>query len=182
MERTIDPPRLETSRLVLRGHVQDDFDASAAMWSDPAVMRYISDGKPSTTEEAWSRFLRYLGHWRLLGFGYWVVEDRHTGAFIGEVGFADYRREMEPSLEGRPEAGWVLKASAHGQGFATEAVRRMMGWADTSIEARKTVCIFDPRHAASVHVAQKTGYVEINTASYKGKPVLVMERERGRAT
>jgi len=161
------PPRLETPRLVLRGHVIDDFDASAAMWADPNVVRYIS-GTPCSREEAWSRFLRYLGHWSLLGFGYWVVEDKDTGVFIGEAGFADYQREMEPSLGGRPEAGWVLKSSAHGQGFATEVVHRMITWADEFLEHRKTVCIFNPDHDVSIRVARKVGYIEIGTASYRG--------------
>lgn len=148
------------------------------MWCDPTVVRYISDGRPSTREESWDRVLRYPGLWRFLGFGYWVVEDKSTGAFIGEVGFADYRRQMDPSLEGRPEIGWVLKTSAHGQGFATEATCRIIAWADTFLEARRTVCIFDPQHAASMRVARKIGYVEIHTTSYKGKTVLVMEREK----
>ena len=148
------------------------------MWSDPAVVRYISGGRPSIREEAWDRVLRYPGLWHFLGFGYWVVEDKSTGAFIGEVGFADYRREMEPSLEGRPEIGWVLRKSAHGQGFATEAARRIIVWADAFLEARKTVCIFDPQHAASIRVAKKIGYIECNMTSYKGRPVLVMERAK----
>lgn len=175
----IDPPQLETPRLILRGHKLDDFDASAAMWADPAVTKYIADGKPSKTEESWSRFLRFQGHWHLLGYGYWAVEDKSTGTFIGEVGFADHRREMKPSLEGRPEAGWVLRSSAHGRGFATEAVRRILVWADTCLKASKTVSTFDPQHAASICVAQKVGYVEIDRILYRGRPLLVMERARG---
>ena len=147
------------------------------MWTDPKVVRYIS-GTPSSREEAWSRFLRYAGHWRLLGFGYWVVEEKSAGAFIGEVGFADYQRQMKPSLEGRPEAGWVLKTSAHGQGFATEAVHRMIAWADECLEDQKTVCIFDPDHEASIRVARKMGYVDIGKASHRGNPTLVMERTK----
>ncbi len=179
MQGTIDPPRLETERLILRGHLLDDFAASAAMWSDPAVTKFIAQGKPSTTEESWSRFLKYRGHWHLLGFGYWAVEDKSTGLFIGEVGFADHRRVMQPSLEGRPEAGWVLQTSAHGRGFATEAARRIMVWADGFLEVPRTVSIFDPRHAASIRVAQKIGYVEIARTRYRGEPLLVMERARG---
>ncbi len=66
------------------------------MWADPEVTRYIG-GKPLTEEESWARLLRYVGHWSLLGFGYWVVEEKTTGNFIGEVGFADYKRDL-PSL------------------------------------------------------------------------------------
>jgi RimJ/RimL family protein N-acetyltransferase len=59
----------------------------------------------------------------LLGFGYWVIEDKATGRFVGEVGFADYKRDMESPVKEAPEIGWVLAADAHGSGYATEAAR-----------------------------------------------------------
>ena len=99
-------PVLETERLKLRGHRLDDFPACAAMWADPAVTRHIG-GKPLSNEESWTKFLRYFGHWALLGFGYWVVEEKATGNFAGEVGFADYKRNIDPPLNS-PEMGWVL--------------------------------------------------------------------------
>ena len=37
----VEVPILETERLRLRGHRVDDFAASAAMWADPIVTRYI---------------------------------------------------------------------------------------------------------------------------------------------
>ncbi len=108
-------PEIITDRLRMRRHLIDDFDASLAMWSDPAVTRYIG-GRPSTAEEVWSRLLRYVGHWELLGYGYWVVVDRASRRFIGEVGFADFRREINPPLDA-PEAGWVLASWAAGNGL-----------------------------------------------------------------
>ena len=76
-------PVLETERLILRGHCLEDFGSCAALWSDSGVTRYIG-GVPLNAEDAWSRLLRYKGHWELLGFGYWVVEERVSGAFVGE--------------------------------------------------------------------------------------------------
>ena len=69
---TVDLPRLapelSTSRLILRGHSIDDFDDCAAMWGDRQVTRFIG-GEPSNREQSWSRLLRYIGHWAMLGFG-----------------------------------------------------------------------------------------------------------------
>src|ERR1700690_3739295 len=110
-------PVLETERLRLRGHRLDDFPASAAMWADPAVSRQLGR-KPFTEEESWTRLLRYVGHWSLLGFGYWVVEEKASGKFAGEVGFADYMRNIEPPLNA-PEIGWALASRFHGKGYAT---------------------------------------------------------------
>lgn len=170
-------PTLETARLVLRGHGIDDFADSAAMWGDPAVTRHIG-GKPSTREEAWTRFLRYLGHWSVMGFGYWVVRERATGGFVGEVGFADYKREIDPSLEGAMEIGWVLSPSAHGKGYASEAASAALAWATARFASMRTVCLIDPGNEASIRVAEKCGFKEIGRTTYKGDPTIVFERER----
>ena len=77
-------PVIETERLILRGHVLEDSEASLALWTDPEVTRFIG-GKPSTTEEVWPRLLRYAGHWSLLGFGYWAITEKATGRFVGEA-------------------------------------------------------------------------------------------------
>ena len=55
-------PVLETARMRLRGHVEADLDASAAMWGNPEVTRFIG-GKAATRDETWSRLLRYAGLW-----------------------------------------------------------------------------------------------------------------------
>jgi RimJ/RimL family protein N-acetyltransferase len=172
---TVAVPVLESERLILRAHRIEDFDDCAAMWGDPGVTRHIG-GRPSSREEVWTRILRYLGHWSLLGFGYWVIEDKATGRFVGEVGFADFKREMEPSLDGAPEIGWALAPWAHGRGLATEAVRAVVAWGATHFGARRTVCLISPENLASIRVAQKCGYREFARATYKGQPTLLFER------
>lgn len=172
-------PVLETERLILRGHRRSDFSECAAMWADPIVVAHIS-GTPSTREQAWSRFLRYAGHWHHLGFGYWVVETRHDGQFVGEVGFSDYCRDVSPTFDGVPEAGWVLKTSAHGQGIATEAVRRMLVWADASLDGPSTVSLFDPENHASIAVAKKVGFGDQIMGRCAGLPTLIMQRANPR--
>src|ERR1700736_5753720 len=92
---------METERLRLRGHTIEDASKVKALWSDSEVTRYIG-GKPLTDEECWSRLLRYVGHWSLLGFGFWIVEEKLTGDFVGEVGFSDYKRDLEPALGAVP--------------------------------------------------------------------------------
>lgn len=166
---------LETERLLLRIPRMDDFGESAAMWADPEVTRYIG-GRPCSAEEAWSRFLRYIGHWSLLGFGYWVIREKASGRFVGEVGFADFRRDMQPSFDGAPEIGWVLASWAHGKGLATEVVRAAVAWSDTRFGSGRTVCLIAPENVASLRVAHKCGYAEFARTTYKGGPVILCER------
>jgi RimJ/RimL family protein N-acetyltransferase len=156
-------PTLETLRLRLRGHRASDHADAAAMWADPAVVRHIG-GRPFTSQETWFKILRYVGHWELLGFGYWAVEDKASGRFVGDVGLADFKRELDPPLEGTPEMGWVLAPWAHGRGYATEAVAAALAWADTTLAARRTVCLIDPPNSASLRVAEKSGYRYVRAA------------------
>jgi RimJ/RimL family protein N-acetyltransferase len=169
-------PEIDAPRLLLRGHTVADFAESAAMWADPEVTRYIG-GRPSTEEEAWARLLRYAGSWALLGFGYWLIREKGSGRFVGEVGFADFRRQMAPSLGEAPEIGWVLSPSVHGKGYATEAAQAVIAWGERSFGVGvRTACIIDPANVASLRVAEKCGYREVCRTTYKGDDTVVLER------
>jgi RimJ/RimL family protein N-acetyltransferase len=173
----VEVPVLETERLKLRGHRLEDFAACAGMWADPEVTRYIG-GKPYTEEESWARLLRYSGHWSLLGFGYWVVEEKSTGNFIGEMGFADYKRDL-PALRDIPEIGWVFTTQASGKGYATEAVRAAVAWGDAHFSSPQTACIIHPENLASIHVAEKCNYRQSLRTTYKSHPTIMFVRHRG---
>ena len=167
-------PALETPRLVMRGHRREDFPSVAAMWGDLDVARHIS-GKPSTAEESWARMLRYAGLWHFLGYGYWVVEEKASGRFVGEVGFGNFKREIEPPLGDNPEAGWVLSPSAHGKGYATEAMNAALDWADRQLKTA-IVCIMAPENPASIRVAEKCGFRDAGRGTYKTWPTLIYRR------
>jgi RimJ/RimL family protein N-acetyltransferase len=168
-------PALLTARLSLQVHALSDFEDCAAMWSNPEVMRYLHN-RPFTREEAWARLLRYVGHWQLLGFGFWAVRERASGRFVGEVGLADFRRDIQPSIDGSPEIGWVLTPWAQGKGFATEAASAALGWIATRFGPLRTVCIIHPENSASLSVAQKCSFTEFARTTYKDSPVILFER------
>jgi RimJ/RimL family protein N-acetyltransferase len=171
----LDIPVIETERLRLRGQTLADFDNSAALWADPDVTRFIG-GRPSTREEAWGRFQRHAGHWALKGFGMWVVEDKATGDYVGEIGLAHFNRDIDPPLPQVPEFGWVLSPKAHGKGYATEAVGAAIAWAEGHFGPTKMVCIIAPENVASRRVAEKAGFREVRRAVYHDSETVVLER------
>ncbi len=168
-------PIIETARLRLRGHRIADFADCAAMWGDAEVVRYIG-GRPFAADEVWARLLRYAGHWALLRFGYWVIEEKAAGRFVGEAGFADFKRDIGTSLKDTPEIGWVLMPWAHGKGFATEAVGAVVAWGDRHLPAKQSWCMIQPENQASLRVARKCGYREFERTTYKGQPTIVFRR------
>jgi len=168
-------PTIETERLVLRPHVLADFDAYAQMWGDPDVVRFIG-GTPSDRQAAWARFVQQAGMWHHMGFGFFAIEEKATGNFVGEAGFQDMRRELAPSIEGTLEAGWALNPAGQGWGYATEAMSAAIGWAETAFAGRKMTAIIDPDNLPSVRVAKKLGFVELARTVYAEKPIVVFER------
>ena len=154
----------------------DDFAESFAMWGNAEVTRFIG-GKPSTSEEAWARLLRHIGHWRAMGYGYWVVETLDQGLYVGEVGFGNFRREMVPPLGDAPEAGWVLVPRAHGKGYAFEAASAALAWRDTALPSGETVCIINPEHTVSLRLADKLGFRNAVNGVYHGNTLRILRRE-----
>nr|WP_250890680.1 GNAT family N-acetyltransferase [Sphingobium nicotianae] len=162
----------------LRAHCRADFPAMKALWQHPATIRFIS-GAGQDDQAVWFRLLRYGGMWPLLGFGFWVFEDKATGAYLGEGGLLDAARGIA-ALEQMPEAGWALIPEAYGKGLATEAMRAVLAWADARLDAARTGCIIDPGNAPSRRVAEKLGYGDVERVDYRGETVVVMARERQR--
>ena len=133
-------------------------------------------GEPLPREEAWRRICTVTGLWPLIGYGYWAVERLEDGAWLGLVGFADFKRDMTPSIEGQPEMGWILAAHAHGRGYAGEATQAAMAWADEHLPDREFVAIIDHDNAASLRVAEKLGFDHREEAVYRDAPVLLLRR------
>jgi RimJ/RimL family protein N-acetyltransferase len=171
-----DVPVIETDRLHLRAHRVEDFSHFAEMWRDERVTRHTT-GRALTEEEAWSRFLRGLGHWSMLGFGYWAVEEKSSGAYGGEMGFADLRREIQPPLDGLAEMGWIFQSKMHGKGYATEAARATLAWGRSRFGEEPPVCIISPENTASIRLAEKCGFREFQRTKYRDHPVILFRNE-----
>lgn len=168
-------PLLETDRLLLRGHYPADLAVSVAMWQAPQFYQYLAPA-PLSEEEIWTKMLRHMGFWHLCGYGFWALEEKSTGEFIGVVGFGAGQRAITPSLKGYPEIGWVLAAHTHGRGYATEAAQAALAWADAHLPEPRTVCLIDAANAPSLRLAAKCGYHEFGRTDYHGVPVVVLER------
>lgn len=147
-----DVPVLETARLLLRGWRAEDVAPYAAMLADADTARFIRrSGRPASAAEAWGEAAFFIGHWQLLGFGMFVVEERGSGAFLGRVG--PIRPPGWPGIE----IAWALMAGARGNGFAVEAARAAIAWTFEQLQPPRIVSVIDPRNLPSRRVAERLG-------------------------
>ena len=171
------PPILETDRLILRPLELQDFEAYCEFWQNTEVVRFIS-GTPVPREQSWKRLLGTAGHWQLLGFGFFAIEEKDSGRFIGEAGFHEMRRDLRPSIEGTLETGWGILPAYQGKGYATEAIRTAMTWAEVAFPSLDYSCIINPENRISMHLAARLGFAEDTMTAYLGKPVMILRKAR----
>jgi RimJ/RimL family protein N-acetyltransferase len=170
-----DIPVLQTARLRLRPHAKSDYQSSCAMWADPVVTRFIG-GRASTPLQTWQRMLAYAGHWKFMHYGYWAIEEQSTQQFIGEMGFADFKRDIAASMQNVPEIGFAFASSVHGKGYATEALQAVLAWGDEHLPSKRTVALVNQENAVSRRLLEKNGYRTFEHAAFGDAPVLFMER------
>jgi RimJ/RimL family protein N-acetyltransferase len=170
-------PTLETERLILRAFRPEDLEPLAAIWAKPEVVRFIG-GNPLSREDTWRRSLAACGQWPYTGFGYWIVELKSDSRVVGQVGFADFKRDMEPSLEGEPELGYVFDPSVHGQGVAHEGCKVALDWADETLNASSYPAIIGLENVASIRLAERLGFRREPDATYRGEPIALFRRSR----
>ncbi|WP_344574501.1 GNAT family N-acetyltransferase [Streptomyces lunalinharesii] len=112
---------LHTDRLVLRQWRAADLAPWAAMNADPEVREHLGD--LLTREQSDASVARFQAEFDARGYGWWAVEVRATGEFIGFAGL-DVVDDDLPFTG--VEIGWRLARAAWGQGYATEAARRVL--------------------------------------------------------
>lgn len=143
--------RLDTERLTLRRFAETDLAALYAYRSDPEIARFqpwqahdleaargwlanVLDGEPGSPGR-WFQFALVL---------------RGTGALVGDLGL---RTEADPR---QMEIGFTLSRAAWGRGYATEAVRAVLGIA-FGLGAHRVIGNCDARNLASVRLMERVG-------------------------
>ena len=126
-----------------------DVDLLVELDSDPAVMRFISGGTPSSRAEVERIVQRSLGH-------RWVGFDKATDAFVGWFG-------LRPSYENVRELGYRLRQSAWGKGLATEGSLALITAAFTRLGAERVWAQTMAVNTASRHVMERCGLRFVRT-------------------
>jgi len=143
-----------TERLVLREFTRDDAQHIVDLDADPEVARWRSEPPTSRAEVEGDVLPYYLRFYRRTpGFGFWAVEEKANGEFIGWF----HLRPDDGYGADEPELGYRLRSSVWGRGYATEGSQALIDKAFTEHPIRRVVASTAGFHTASRRVMEKCG-------------------------
>ncbi len=132
---SVDFLNIPTDRLIIRDWRVSDYKPFADMNRDPEVMRYFP--KPLSEEESNEMVQRSTTSLKLDKHGFWALEEKSSGEFLGFVALATVK--FECSFKGAIEIGWRLKKNSWGKGFATEAAKVLLEYGFNNLNVDEIV-------------------------------------------
>ena len=143
---------LHTDRLNLRRWRDSDLEPWAAMNADPEVREHLGD--VLTCEESDASVARFQAEFDQRGYGWWAVEVRATGEFIG---FSGLDQVDDGMVFSGVEIGWRLARSAWGQGYATEAALAVLAYGFDTLEFPEILAVTTAANLRSQAVMRRIG-------------------------
>jgi ribosomal-protein-alanine N-acetyltransferase len=163
---------IATPRLLMRPFTADDFQDLYTLYNNPEVMKYITGGKPRTTEETAKALERMISRFEESGYGMFAVIERREKRFIGRCGL----QPLENS--GLIELGYTFIPSAWGKGYATESSLQVLRSAFNEWDLDKIVAIAKEENKASTRVMEKIGMVYSERSTFYNTEVVLYTIEK----
>lgn len=117
---------LETERMNIRQFTKEDAQNIFELDGDPEVMKFLTNGRGTSMETITEKILPMTSEFyeKYEHFGFWAVDEKATGKFIGWFLFRPDK--AEPNNLDKIELGYRFKKSAWGKGFATEGSKAII--------------------------------------------------------
>ena len=106
---------------------------------------------------AWRSMAVSIGHWQIRGYGFFSLESKETGEWVGRVG--PWCPEGWPG----PEVGWTISPRHLRQGYATEAARASLDFAFNTLGWDSVIHCIMEGNEASIGVARNIGSAYLRT-------------------
>jgi ribosomal-protein-alanine N-acetyltransferase len=167
---------IESERLSLRRFDQADLEFFVRLHADPDVARYLSHGKPRSSEESLAWFQSVLRTYQDFALGQLAVLRKSDGVLIGRCGLSDFAVEARTGVAAVPrgwfqrseapagaeivferELGYTFDRSCWGQGYASEAARCVFDYARDVLKLPRVISVIHPENVRSLRLAQRLG-------------------------
>ena len=168
---------LTSERLLLTPFSDAEIDMAIEMFTDPEVLRHAG----GAMEE--QKIRAQMENWTRRGgngcIGIWCIKNRDTLERYGSVALlpmpiedndTDYSLVVPGTMpDGDVEVGYFLRRSAWGNGFATEACRRVLQFAFEESPLNEVVATFEAGNEGSRRVLEKSGFTHRGTRRCYGE-------------
>src|ERR1700733_1230635 len=154
-------PDLRTARLTLRSWRESDVQPWAEMNADPQVREHLGD--LLTRAQSAASAARFQAELDERGFGFWAVEVRSTGEFIGFTGLDQVDEDMPFA---GVEIGWRLARAAWGRGYATEAALASLAFGFESLALPEILAVTTVTNLRSQAVMRRIGMTSAAAAAF----------------
>ncbi|MHB0857291.1 MAG: GNAT family N-acetyltransferase [Anaerolineae bacterium] len=147
-------PLLWTERLLLRPFDRADISSFAAYRSDPEVARYQGWTAPFSLEQA-TAFVDEMQHAQAGAPGVWyqlTIERQDAPGIIGDCAFHVLAEDARQA-----EIGCTLARRFHGQGYAGEALRRLLAYLFDVLGLHRVIALCDTDNRASAALLARLG-------------------------
>jgi RimJ/RimL family protein N-acetyltransferase len=151
-------PVIRTERLLLRPQQASDLEGLVELIASEETRKHLGSAKAEPAQQ-FERLLRNAGSWRLYGYGAFAVRRQDDPELIGSCGVFHSWRGFGEGMDDVPEAGWIIRSDACGQGVASEAMEAIFRWFDTKFGPRRVACMIEMGNAASERLAKKLGFI-----------------------
>lgn len=132
---------------------------------DPAVMKFINGGNPSSREQINTVLIPRMNAYRdeAKGWGLWQVSNTETGEYLGWVLVRPMYFFSDHPETDNLELGWRFFQSIWGKGYASEAAQHIKQQLSHDTTIKHFSAIADENNFASVGVMKKIGMKYIKT-------------------
>lgn len=155
-------PTLETARLRLRPFREDDAPVLHQILIEDEMLKYFPSPSGPPLEKV-EKFVRsQIDQWDTVGYAWWAVELKATGALVGWNGL-----QYLPDT-GETEIGYLLDRSLWSQGLTTEAARVVLRYGFAEARLPEIIALAHPENLASRRVMEKLGMRFRGMAEYFG--------------
>ena len=145
------PIELQTERLRLSPVAPADREALHALWTEPAVRRFLWDDRVIDLASVDDLVARSEASFAAEGFGLFALREPGCSALLGAVGIFRLRPGAEPELI------YSLATACFGRGLASEASRAVIADAFERLGFARVLARTDPPNLASLEVMKRLG-------------------------
>jgi RimJ/RimL family protein N-acetyltransferase len=171
-------PLLTTARLELWRPRAGDLASLVELMKADETRRFLGPTKPDNRGQ-FERLLRNAGSWSLFGYGSMMLRRQGEDAIVGVCGVFHSHRGFGQGMDDVPEAGWIIRNDCWRQGYAGEAMGRILEWFDGTHGPRRIAAMIEEGNAASERVAAALGFERYGCQEYEGAQLNLYERLPG---